>query len=147
MASEKPQPREMRGGKASIYWAGPLGTEPVEVTEWRVEVRPVNIDGARAERPYVEYRRPKKRTWERAPVEAREVTIVVLEGWGHGGPKRFEEGRSSGGFVTQSSLYASFDARWKTDYFEWIDRYIALHASADNASARVLADYRGWGQS
>lgn len=146
MAYVKAQPREMSGRKATIYWVGPLGALPCEVAEWRVKVQPVSFDGVRMERPCIEYRAPKKRTWERAPVERKSVSLLVLDGWGHGGPKVFEEGRTSGGFVSQSSLYATFDSRWASDYQAWADEYIARHASADDASVTVLADYRGWGE-
>lgn len=147
MAIQKAQPREMSGGKATIYWVGALGALGHEVAEWRVRVAGAKHNGNPiGDRPVVEYRAPKKRKWEKAPVERR-PTLLILDGWGHGGPKLFEESTTAGGFVSQSSLYATFDDRWESDFNDWADQYIALYASADHSSARVLADYRGFGVS
>lgn len=131
---ERPQPREAAGAKASIYWLGAFGADPVEVAEWKVRVQEFNG----ALRPVLDYREPKKRTWKRAPLEQRACTIVVLDGWGHGGPSQYKPVDGGRGVMTK---YACFDPRWATDYEAWIDSYLALHVT----SVTVLADYRGLG--
>jgi hypothetical protein len=134
--AEKIQPREAKGGKATIYWVGAFGALPHEVAEWRAEVKA--MPGG-AELPIVEYRQPKKRTWERVPV-SREVSTVILDGWGHGGP-RLSDDKEENGMLCRASRWACFDAAWQTDFYEWIDGYTALHPT----SVKTLADYRGFG--